>query len=164
MNSSFSEIITEQIDIFLYNIEIAIKTCDLHYVLFNVPIWKHVYHMLHSLDKWFINPNCYEEPSFHESNMNNIDVKHDGELSREQLQEYFDGICKKIRVYMGTMNDEMLKGKPEGCEYTRLALIMGQFRHLYSHLGNVNATTIIAEGRWPRVMGLDARKSDELFE
>ena len=29
------------------------------------------YHALHSADKWFINPNVYEEPPFHEAGMDN---------------------------------------------------------------------------------------------
>ncbi len=27
--------------------------------------WKHFYHLIHSLDKYFIEPSNYEEPEFH---------------------------------------------------------------------------------------------------
>ena len=30
-----------------------------------MPLWKHLYHMLHSLDQWFINPEVYTDPPFH---------------------------------------------------------------------------------------------------
>ena len=32
--------------------------------------WKHIYHLIHSLDKNFIDPSNYEEPIFHKKNMN----------------------------------------------------------------------------------------------
>ena len=31
---------------------------------------------------------------------------------------------------------------------------MGQMRHFYAHLGNINATPIIETGKWPRVVGM----------
>ena len=33
-----------------------------------MPCWKHIYHMLHSLDLWYINPrdSSYQEPDIHE--------------------------------------------------------------------------------------------------
>jgi len=42
----------------------------------NMPMWKHVYHMLHSLDLWFINlrDEEYKEPSIHEAGLNNLDT------------------------------------------------------------------------------------------
>ena len=41
-----------------------------------MPCWKHVYHMLHSLDLWYINPRdrYFKEPDIHEKDLNNLDV------------------------------------------------------------------------------------------
>ena len=58
----------------------------------------------------------------------------------------------KINQYLDTLSDEMLYEKPNGCNYTRLALVLGQYRHLNCHLGNINCTTIIETGEWPRVL------------
>ena len=52
------------------NAGIMLKTCNLDFVLCDMPVWKHVYHMLHSCDQWFISPFEYEkEPDFHEPNL-----------------------------------------------------------------------------------------------
>ncbi len=42
-------------------------------------------------------------------------------------------------------------------------MILGQFRHLYAHLGNINATTILRTGQWPRVVGLEGDLSPLLL-
>ena len=44
------------------NADIMLQTCDMDYVLCDMPIWKHCYHMLHSLDQWYINPKEYDRP------------------------------------------------------------------------------------------------------
>ena len=44
------------------NAGILLQTCNLDFVLCDMPIWKHVYHMLHSCDQWYINPTIYPEP------------------------------------------------------------------------------------------------------
>ena len=38
----------------------------------DMPLWKHIYHMLHSLDQWYINPRDtnYVQPSIHEKDLN----------------------------------------------------------------------------------------------
>ncbi len=48
--------IIDQTKILFFNFSVALKTCDMDYVLCDMPIWKHVYHMLHSIDQWYINP------------------------------------------------------------------------------------------------------------
>jgi hypothetical protein len=158
------EVITEQTTILLHNINTTIQTCDLNLVLCEMPIWKHVYHALHSLDKWFINPDCYEEPFFHEPNLNSLEIKSFNTLSKNELIEYYDSIKIKIMEYLNTITDESLSEKPDGCTYTRLALILGQYRHLCCHMANINCTTIIQTGKWPRIVGLDGDLTKELYE
>ena len=43
-------------EVLFVNAEIMLKTCDLDYVLCDMPIYKHVYHAFHSCDQWYINP------------------------------------------------------------------------------------------------------------
>ena len=149
------------------NADIMLQTCNMDYVLCDIPIWKHCYHMLHSLDQWYINPKEYEHPSFHTENLNSLDIASEETLSKEQLQEYLQSIKAKITDYLNSLDDEMLYEIPTGCKQNRLGLIMSQFRHFYAHLGNINATTIVETNQWPRVVGITGKsgKSTEgLYE
>ena len=75
-------------------------------------------------------------------------------LSREELLAYFEQIKTKITAYLDNLNDEDLYEKPEGYKYNRMSCILGQIRHFYAHLGNINATTIVQTNKWPRVVGM----------
>ncbi|MCL2056287.1 MAG: DinB family protein [Oscillospiraceae bacterium] len=160
-----TQIIKDQTVILLHNVHTAILTCDLDYYLCDIPIWKHIYHMLYSCDKWFINPERYTaEPDFHEPGLNSLNECGGTPLSRETLLNYFEHIRRKTLDYLSNLNDDQLPQNPDGCKHSRMALILGQFRHLYAHMGNINAVTIIETGNWPRVTGLDGNLSDSLFE
>lgn len=146
--------IIDQTKILFFNFSVTLKTCDMNYVLCDMPIWKHIYHTLHSLDQWYINPERYDEPPFHEPKLNSLDYPvGDKVLSREELTDYFDTIQTKIMNYLDSLNDDDLCEKPVGCKYNCLSLVFGAFRHLYAHLGNINATTIVETNEWPRVVG-----------
>ena len=164
MGRELIDAISKQTEIMLHNADTTLETCDLDYILCDMPVWKHLYHTFHSLDQWFINPDRYEEPPFHEPNLNSLDIESAKVLTREELASYFGSVKAKITRYLDALTDEMLYEKPEGCQYTRLALILGQYRHLYSHLGNINCTTIIQTGKWPRVVGMDGDFSRGLYE
>ena len=60
----------------------------------DMPLWKHIYHTLHSLDLWFINPldKNYFEPSIHSENLNNLDAVSSKTLSRNDIDNYFSQI------------------------------------------------------------------------
>ena len=130
MNDILINTIIEHTNLMFYNFSITLKTCDMDLILCDMPIWKHVYHTLHSLDQWYINPEVYTEPDFHEPNLNSLD-DYDNQkvLSREMLIDYFETIKEKIMEYLNSLSDEDLYEKPDGCEYNRLSLILGQFRH-----------------------------------
>ncbi|MDR3278852.1 MAG: hypothetical protein LBT12_08765 [Oscillospiraceae bacterium] len=164
MSRILTDIIAEQTELFFHNIKTALQTCDMDCVLCDMPIWKHVYHMLHSVDQWFINPARFDEPPFHEPGLNSLDAHSGKTLSREELLSYYNSIREKTLCWIATLTDERLPEKPEGCEYTNLAKILGQYRHAYAHLGNINCTTILKTGRWPLVAGLDRPITDELYE
>lgn len=122
-----------------------------------MPMWKHVYHMLHSLDLWFINPRdkSFREPLFHVPDLNNLDIPCEKELTREELSGYYGGIKEKILRYLKELDGEELLQKPSGCEYTRFTLILAQHRHLHSHMGIIMGFIIDDTGLWPRVIGLE---------
>ena len=123
-----------------------------------MPCWKHIYHMLHSLDLWYINPrdSSYQEPDIHEKDLNNLDVISSRVLSRENINQYFHYINNKIQLYVSELRDEQLMEYPLDSEYCRFNLILAQFRHLHSHMGMIMGFIIDDTGLWPRVLGLEA--------
>lgn len=122
-----------------------------------MPCWKHIYHMLHSLDLWYINPRDrnFREPDIHEKDLNNLDVISDKTLSREEMNRYFDSIKQKIEAYILEMTDGDLTEYPSDCEYNKFTLILAQFRHLHTHMGMIMGFIIDDTGMWPRVLGLE---------
>ena len=142
-------IIKETVEPNFLNIRTSIRTYDRNALCCGAPCWRWVYHALHSADKWFINPNDYEEPSFHEEGMDNPDNPTSVVLSDQQLLAYLDAVEKKTMDYLDSLTDEMLYEKPEGCRYTRMELVLRQFRHLSFHTGMLNGQTALATGRFP---------------
>lgn len=123
----------------------------------DMPCWKHIYHMLHSLDLWYINPRDpdFQEPSIHEENLNNLDAVSGKQLTRQEIDSYRDAVEKKILEYVTQLTDLQLLAYPENCEYCRFTLILAQFRHLHSHMGMIMGFIIDDTGLWPRVLGLE---------
>lgn len=123
-----------------------------------MPMWQHIYHTLHSLDLWYINPNDknYTEPSIHRENLNNLDIKPDDSirLSRTDINNYYDKIKTKIDHYLEELCDDFLLKKPADCVYDRFTLILAQFRHLHTHMGMIMGFIIDDTEMWPRVLGL----------
>lgn len=153
MSGELVDAIRQNTKALFINADILLQTCDMEFVLCDMPVWKHAYHMLHSCDQWFINPTQYTEPDFHEPGLNSLDIPSDSVLSREDLQRYLVQVQAKIMQYIDSLTDDMLYEIPPGCESNRLGLVLSQFRHFYAHLGNINATTILATNQWPRVVG-----------
>jgi hypothetical protein len=124
----------------------------------SMPCWKHIYHMLHSLDLWLINPRdkTFAEPVIHEKDLNNLDVISRKQLSRAEIDTYYKDIEKKIRKYLDQLIDEQLLDYPIDSEYNKFTLILAQHRHLHSHMGMIMGFIINDTGSWPRVLGLEA--------
>lgn len=154
MERRLAQTIQASTQIMFHNFYVTLVTCDMDYILCDMPIWKHCYHTLHSCDQWFINPMKYDEPSFHEDGLNSLDYMGNRILSREELLDYFETVKEKIMNYLEHLNDEDLYENPDGYMHNRLECMIGQMRHFYSHLGNINATTIIETNKWPRVVGM----------
>lgn len=80
------------------------------------------------------------------------------------MLEYLYKVQAKTESYLDNLSDEELKEKSDGCEYTRLELILGQFRHISSHIGMINGQTIERTGKFPIFAGLDGKQTDKLFD
>ena len=70
-------------------------------------------------------------------------------LSDEQLLNYLDAIENKTLEYLDSLTDDMLYEKPEKCIYTRMELVLRQYRHLSFHTGMLNGQTAVATGEFP---------------
>lgn len=158
--NTYVEIIKEQTDRALWEVKnvtdcVPDELWDKEYC--GMPCWKHIYHMLHSLDLWYINPRDknFQEPEIHEKDLNNLDVISDKSLSREEIDDYYFSIEKKIKAYLAHLTDDQLSDYPADCEYSRFTLILAQFRHLHSHMGMIMGFIIDDTGLWPRVLGLE---------
>lgn len=56
---------------------------------------------------------------------------------------------KKTFDYLATLTDEMLYEKPEKCRYSRMELVLRQFRHISFHTGMLNGQTAVTTGEFP---------------
>ncbi len=123
----------------------------------DMPLYKHIYHMLHSLDLWYINPRdiLNTEPEIHEENLNNLDAQSYKKLSRKDINDYYDDIKYKIKNYVSSLSDKQLLEYPDYCEYTKFTLIIAQFRHLHTHMGMIMGFIIDDTHLWPNVLGLE---------
>ena len=120
----------------------------------DTPLYKHIYHTLHSLDRWYMNPDVYTEPDIHTQGLNDLNTPANEYLSRELLNGYANRVEAKITNYLDTLTDDMLNEMPDGCAYTRFDLILAQHRHLDMHIGMLMGYIIAKTGRWPKVLGL----------
>jgi len=80
------------------------------------------------------------------------------------LLSYHQVVSEKSKQYLNELTDDMLSEQPDGCDTNRLGLILGQFRHAYCHIGNVNCVTIITTGEWPLVAGRAEDFTKDLYE
>ena len=131
-----------------------------------MPMWKHIYHTLHSLDLWFINPRDinYTEPPIHEPGLNNLEVYSDQTLSRDDINLYLKTIKEKVMDYLAGLEESTLLYRPAACEYTKFTLILAQYRHLHTHLGMLMGFIVAETGKWPRVLGLEGEFPEGDFD
>lgn len=89
------------------------------------------------------------EPSFHENGMDNPDNPCTVVLSDIELLDYLKQVEKKTLDYLDSLIDEELYKCPDNCEFTRLDLILIQFRHISFHTGMLNGQTVKRTGKFP---------------
>ncbi len=77
--------IKKQTKVMFINANIMLQTSNLEYILCEMPISKHVYHMIHSYDQWFMNPHEYAEPNFYVPNLHSYEKY--GRISHFPMEE-----------------------------------------------------------------------------
>jgi len=127
------------------------------------PTWKNFYHCIHSLDKNFIDPTKYQEPDFHEKNMDVIYLDTPKILSKKDLFSYYQNVKEKTNNYLNNLTDEILIEKVllNNTEYTRLELVLAQLRHVFYHVGYIHCCLKIEKGDTPEYIGLYKRIPDK---
>lgn len=164
--NSVSKVIANQTEILLKNINIAIKNADLESELDDLNTSRFLFHTLHSLDKWFINPASYKYDANSSGGISEcLSVTASSELDfspavgtvipRKNLEKYGTFVTEKIREYVKNLTDDKLCEKPEGCKFSRLELILGQFRHVMCHVGILSAMNAQCGSGWLEYFGLE---------
>lgn len=163
--SSFLEQIKTQTEILFLNISDQLDTANLEYEYNNLNNSRYIFHYLHSLDKFFIDPTKYvydetkalgipENLSVIAEKKAGYEVAEGFVIPREKLHMYFESIKRKIYCYLNEMDDIKLLEKPENYSYTRFELILGQYRHVMWHVGLSSAITFLADGHGTKYTGL----------
>ena len=60
-----------------------------------------------------------------------------------------DAVEKKTLDYLDTLDDSMLYECPENCRFTRMELVLRQYRHLSFHTGMLNGQVAVNTGKFP---------------
>jgi hypothetical protein len=158
MDHSMTETLKQQTQILFANIETTFQAAekfDFNKSTIRAPLWKHFYHMLHSLDQWFINPFRYTEPDFHTTGLNLIDhADSEKSLSRHALHEYYKSIRVKTEKYLQQFDVVYLQECPLGSEFNGFTLILAQFRHVMYHIGFIHACIMQETGKMPEFIGI----------
>ncbi len=165
----YLDIILDQTKRALWEAENVIKCASLTCLndqFCEMPVYKHIYHMVHSLDKWMINPDDpgFKEPDIHSKDLNNLDVKTEKKLTGDELLSYFQKTKEKILAFLTSLSEDELLSYPKGCAYARFTLILAQHRHLHTHMGMIMGFIVAKSGKWPTVLGLTRPIPDGDFE
>lgn len=142
-------IISEQTQILYLNVEAILDgliETDLNdNNICDWPLGEQIYHMLQSMDQWFINPNRYKESEQYSKN----------NMTMFELIGYCQSIKNKIVNYLDHLDPDSLIEKPPDCEFSKLALILGQYRHFMYHIGLVHGCLRVhTQGTSPPYFGL----------
>lgn len=164
-HSDISDVVRDMTYGLMDNFRRTILTCDLNKELYNQPLWKHIYHAMYWFDYWCCTPENFVGAVFHSDNLHSLDIKSDIAVTEEDLLKYYDIIKSKTYNYLESLTEDKLNEVVENCDgKSRFECILGQFRHVSFHLGNVNAMTIEATGEWPYVSAREKDCMQGLFE
>lgn len=164
-HSDMSDVLRDMTYGLMDNFRRTILTCDLNSKLYNQPLWKHIYHAMYWFDYWCCTPQNFVSADFHCNNLHSLDIKSDIIVTQEDLLNYFEIIKSKTTDYLESLTEEKLNEVVENCDgKSRFECVLGQFRHVAFHLGNVNAMTINDTGEWPYVSAREKDYLQDLFE
>jgi len=158
MPKKFISSIKTQTLIMLKNVKYTLKivpSSKFNVLTSGQPYWRHFYHLIHSIDQWFIDPDNYVEPVFGAKGLNTLDGKPGKILSKKTITKYFKTVEKKIVKYLATLDDASLSRKAKGSGFTKLEYIIGQNRHVMYHVGFIHACIQKETGVWPEYYGLN---------
>ena len=144
------DMIARQTDANFVNLLIALNTYNRNALVKGVPAWRFVYHTLHSADKWFFNPYVYAERDGFEQGSDNPFSPISHEWSDEELIALLESVRQKTMEYLAALDDADLNECPTDCDFTRLELILMQFRHMSVHIGMLHGLTVEKTGRFPQ--------------
>lgn len=113
------------------------------------PLWKQFYHLLYWLDHWFVDPLTFVAPTFHEAHFMQPDAVSPRNLGKAQLVNYLEAIRTRIERYLADLTPQELERQYEirGQTRSRLDMILGQFQHVYHHIGYICATVRAETGK-----------------
>jgi hypothetical protein len=120
------------------------------------PVWKQLYHLLHSMDQNFVDPADFTEPSFHTKNLDVIFLEAGESPGLARLVEYFEHVRVKIEAYIASLDDRSLEVTVafRDMRLTRMELILAQFRHIFYHVGYLHCCFKTLNGKTPDYVGL----------
>jgi hypothetical protein len=118
--------------------------------------WKHFYHLVHSMDKNFINPENFMEPPFHQKNLDIIYLDTPVKLTKNEIKTYYLQVKEKIGHYLDALTIDSLNEiiQYKNLSLTKLELILAQFRHIFYHIGYLHCCIKIEKGETPEYIGL----------
>jgi hypothetical protein len=125
--------------------------------------WKHLYHLIHSLDKNFIDPSSFAEPDFHRPNMDIIYLDTEPALTKSQVEAYYRAVRDKVQGYLEGLTDAKLEEVVSfrDLKLTRLELILAQLRHVFYHVGYLHCCLKMERGQTPEYIGIYKSKPIE---
>jgi hypothetical protein len=108
------------------------------------------------LDKNFIDPGNYIEPTFHKKNLNIIDTEDENILTKNEIKEYYEDVKFKAIAYINKLNDEILAEEInfDKMKFTKMELTLAQLRHIFYHVGYLHCCIKIEKGETPEYIGL----------
>jgi len=141
------------------NIEIlfeAIPANEFNTIKGGFKTWRHFYHLIHSMDKNFIDPSNYNEPEFHKKNLNIIYLDDENKLEKDKIEKYYKNVKNKIQKYINELDEETLSKKItfNEMELTKIELILAQLRHIFYHVGYLHCCIKMEKGETPEYIGL----------
>jgi uncharacterized damage-inducible protein DinB len=119
-------------------------------------VWKQAYHLVHSLDKNYMDPGAFTEPNFQTPNLDVIYRDEGKPLSLAEIRSYYAEVRQRISSFNAALTDASLAEMVSafGKEYSRLELIMAQLRHVFYHVGYFHCWIKLEKGRTPEYIGL----------